>query len=346
MPDAPAHIDPAQAAEIASHKHDRPLVCCAWDPQDHFVAFGSEDNSVRRIAIEGMTPTSFPPEGSGPGHDSWVRALGFTPDGRLLFSGGYDGRLCQWPLAAESTPATRVIQAHDGWLRALAISPDGTQLASCGNDALVKLWTISDGLIAETPAAIGSGHQSHVYEVAWKPDGSALASCDLKGNIKEWNPAGAFVRDIGKAEALWKYDEGFRADIGGARTIAFRADGGQLAVGGITAVTNAFAGVGHPGVAVLEWSDGKLATLLEPKEKQQGVCWGIAWHPQGFWIQVAGGGGGGWLRFFQAGEANEFHALKLPANGRSLALSPDKTRVAVALADGHLKIFSLVAKPA
>jgi WD40 repeat protein len=191
----------------------------------------------------------------------------------------------------------------------------------------------------------GPGHESHVYEVAWKPDGSGLASCDLKGHVKEWSPAGALVRDVGKAEALWKYDEGFRADIGGARAIAFRADGGQLAVGGITAVTNAFAGVGHPGVSVLEWGDGKLATLLEPKEKQQGVCWGIAWHPQGIWIQVAGGGGGGWLRFFKAGETNEFHAVKLPANGRSLALSPDKSKVAVALADGHLKIFSLVPKP-
>jgi hypothetical protein len=37
--------------------------------------------------------------------------------------------------------------------------------------------------------------------------------------------------------------------------------------------------------------------------------------------------------------------VKLPANGRSLALSPDTSKVAVALADGHLKIFSLVPKP-
>jgi aspartyl-tRNA(Asn)/glutamyl-tRNA(Gln) amidotransferase subunit A len=60
----------------------------------------------------------------------------------------------------------------------------------------------------------------------------------------------------------------------------------------------------------------------------------------------SGGGSGGWLRFFKAGEANEFHAVKLPANGRALALSPDNSKVAVALADGHLKIFSLAPKPA
>ena len=340
MPDLPP-VDPAQAHETASHKHDRPLVSCAWDPLGRFVLFGAEDASVHRLALDGMTASAL----AGP-HDSWVRALGTSPDGRFLFSGGYDGRLCQWTLAGDPAGPLRAIQAHDGWLRALAVSPDGTQLATCGNDKLVKLWAVVDGLVADSPAAIGTGHESHVYEVAWKPDGSGLASCDLKGLVKEWSPAGAPVRDVGKAEALWKYDEGFRADIGGARAIAFRADGAQLAVGGITAVTNAFAGVGHPGVSVLEWGDGKLATLLEPKEKQQGVCWGIAWHPQGLWIQVAGGGGGGWLRFFKAGEANEFHAVKLPANGRGLALSPDKTRVAVALADGHLKIFALTPKPA
>jgi WD40 repeat protein len=340
MPD-PVTIDPAGTHEVASHKHDRPLVSCAWDPLGRFVTFGAEDASLHRLAIDGTAAGVFPAA-----HDSWVRALGFTPDGRSAFSGGYDGRLCQWTLAGDPAPALRAIQAHDGWVRALAVSPDGSRLATCGNDRLVKLWRIVDGVVAEAPAAVGAGHGSHVYEVTWKPDGTALASCDLKGQVKEWNPDGGFVRDVGRAEALWKYDEGFRADIGGARAIAFRADGAQLAVGGITAVTNAFAGVGHPGVSVLEWGDGKLASLLEPKEKQQGVCWGIAWHPQGFWIQAAGGGGGGWLRFFKGGEANESHALKLPANGRALALSPDLSRVAVALADGHLKVFSLLPKPA
>ena len=337
----PIPVDPAQSHETASHKHDRPLVSCAADPLGRFLLFGAEDDALHRVALDGMSAVAFPG-----GHDSWVRALGVSPDGRFAWSGGYDGRLCQWTLAGDPSPPIRAIQSHDGWIRALAVSPDGTRIATCGNDRLVKLWNVVDGIVAESPASTGTGHESHVYEVVWKPDGSGLASCDLKGVVKEWNPAGTLVRDVGRAEALWKYDEGFRADIGGARAIAFRADGAQLAVGGITAVTNAFAGVGHPGVSVLEWADGKLATLLEPKEKQQGVCWGIAWHPQGFWIQAAGGGGGGWLRFFKAGEANEFHALKLPANGRALAPLPDRTRVAVALADGHLKIYSMSPKPA
>ena len=78
-------------------------------------------------------------------------------------------------IAGDPVAAVRAVPAHDGWLRALAVSPDGTKLATCGNDRLVKVWTVADGMVAETPAAIGTGHESHVYEVAWKPDGSGLA---------------------------------------------------------------------------------------------------------------------------------------------------------------------------
>ena len=39
--------------------------------------------------------------------------------------------------------------------------------------------------------------------------------------------------------------------------------------------------------------------------------------------------------------ADIIDVTKLPANGRSLALSPDATRVAVGLADGTLRVYAL-----
>ncbi len=77
-------------------------------------------------------------------------------------------------------------------------------------------------------------------------DGTSLVSADLKGHLKAWDIKGDYsMRDIARVEALHKYDPTFRADIGGARSIAFRSDGAQLAIGGITNVTNAFAGIGE-----------------------------------------------------------------------------------------------------
>lgn len=330
-------IDPTKTHLALEHKHDRPLTACRYDPAGRYVFFGAEDNLVHRFDLQAKTVTPFA------AHDSWVRALGSSPDGNVLYTGGYDGRLIAWPAAADKPTPIYVIDAHHGWLRALAVHPSGNTIATCGNDNLVKLWNSADGkLLAQL-----SGHASHVYNVAFHPTGESLVSCDLKGILKEWDAStGALKRDLAPAAALYKYDTSFRADIGGARSIAFRTDGQQLAVGGITNVTNAFAGIGNIAIDLVNMADGKLALELQAKDKINGTAWGVAHHPEDFWIALAGGGGGGWLYFFKGaslkeGSANEFHKFKLANDGRDLALSPDKTHVAVAHADKALRVYAL-----
>jgi WD40 repeat protein len=335
-------IDATKTHVALEHKHERPLVACRFDPTGRFVFFGAEDNLVHRFDLSAKTVTPLA------AHDSWVRALGCSPSGDVLFSGGYDGRLIFWPATDEKPKPIRVVDAHQGWLRALSVSPGGERVATCGNDYLVKLWDAADGkLVAQF-----AGHASHVYNVAFHPAGETLVSCDLKGVLKEWDLAsGKLKRDLSAAEALYKYDTTFRADIGGARSIAFRADGKQLAVGGITNVTNAFAGIGNVAVDLLDVAEGKIVVQLEAKEKVNGLAWGVAHHADGFWIGLTGGGGGGWLYFwkgegFSEKTANEFFKLKLPNDGRDLALSPDQRQVAVAHADKTLRLYSLFEKAA
>jgi len=330
----PVKIDPAQSHAGPQWKHARPLVACRFDPIGKFAFTGAEDNFVTRWDLTSGAAAQMA------AHDSWVRAIAFSPNGETCYSGGYDGRVIWWPATAEKSTQGRTIDAHQGWVRALAVSPDGLKLASCGNDNLVKVWNTEDGaLIAELP-----GHAWHVYNVAFHPDGNALVSCDLKGNLKQWDVAEKkAVRDI-QAAVLHKYDETFRADIGGARSIAFSRDGKQLAVAGITNVSNAFAGIGNPAVVLLNWEDGKPAVQFGGKEKIQGVAWGIRQHADGFWIGLSGGGGGGWLYFWRDAVADEFFKFKLPDHGRDLDLSPDGTHVAVAHSDGHLRLYNLFAK--
>jgi WD40 repeat protein len=329
------NIDPTKTHVVLEHKHTRPLVACRFDPAGRYVFFGAEDNLVHRFDLASKAVTALA------AHDSWIRALGSSPSGDALYSGGYDGRLAWWPAADEKPQPIRVIEAHQGWLRALAVSPDGLRIATCGNDNLVKLWEAADGKLVAQMA----GHAAHVYNVAFHPSGESLVSCDLKGGLKEWDVStGQLKRDLATATALYKYDTSFRADIGGARSIAFRADGNQLAVSGITNVTNAFAGIGNALVVLFDTTTGKVALQLETKEKVNGTAWGVAHHPDGFWIGLSGGGGGGWLYFWKGDVANEFFKLKLPSDGRDLALSPDKTRVAVAHSDMTLRLYALHAQ--
>lgn len=328
---ANAPVDPQQTKLLQEYKLDRPLTACHWDPRSRFIFCGAEDFLVHRIDPAGGKTISLA------AHDSWIRAFGSSSDGETLYSGGYDGRLIYWSASAEKPEPARIIEAHQGWIRAIAVSPDGRSVATCGNDRLVKVWDADSGtLVRELP-----GHASHVYNLIYSPDSRWLFSCDLKGVVNAWAIDSDMPRTLVTVEQLHGYDTTFRADIGGARSIALRGDGGQLALGGITKVSNAFAGVGEIIVALVNPADGKLDLVLESKDKTKGTTWGLAWHSDGFWIGLSGGSGGGWLYFWKGDTAEEFFRLQLKSDGRGMSLSPDGKQVAVAHADNHLRTYSL-----
>jgi len=334
MPDAPITPDPTLTHEGAKWKHDRPLTAGRFDPSGKFVFTGAEDFFVVRWDLADGKPTKFA------GHESWVRAIAFSQDGQTVVTGGYDGRLIWWPATAPQPEPIRKVDAHAGWIRALAVSPDGKILVSVGNDLHVKLWDMAEG----KPIRDLAGHASHIYNVAFHPTAPAIATCDLKGVVKHWDlTSDKSIREI-TAAALHKYDKEFRADIGGARSMAFSADGKFLALGGMTNCTNAFAGIGQPAVAVIDWEKGEVARQHTAKENANGVAWGIRWHPAGYWIGLAGGGGGGFFYFWKPDGPQEFSKLKLPETGRDLDMAGDGLRLAVAHADGFLRIYRMAKK--
>lgn len=324
--------DPSKTQQVKEWKHARPLVSCRCSPAARFVCAGAQDELVQRWDLETDQKLELA------GHESWVRSLAFTPDGEVLFSGDYAGLVHAWRYQddAATTPLF-TIQAHQGWVRAASVSPDGATLATAGNDRLVRLWSTVDGRhLADLP-----GHESHVYNVVFHPSGQHLASADLKGVVKHWDlPSGAVARQL-DAAVLWKYDEQFRADIGGARGMAFSPDGTLLACSGMTEVTNAFAGEGHALVVLLDWETGERRQLLRPKENFMGVAWGVAFHPAGLIVAAGGGRAGGALWFWKPEAPEPIFEFKLPAAARDLDVHSDGLRLAIAQADNTLRIYSM-----
>lgn len=326
-----AMADPQQWKLQKEYRLERPLTACHWDVRSRYVFCGAEDFVIHRVAAgDGVVKKLV-------GHESWVRAFGSSPDAEVLYSGGYDGRLLFWPVSGDESGPLRVIEAHRGWIRSLAVSVDGRRVATCGNDRLVKEWDGATGQLLHEYA----GHGSHVYNVQYSLDGARLYSCDLKGVVHEWSAGVSQPRVLAVVTELHGYDTTFRADIGGARSMALSSDGRQLALGGITKVSNAFAGVGEIVVAVVNVAEGKLQQVLGSKDKTVGTTWGLSWHPGGFWVGLTGGGGGGWLYFWKGDVADEFFRLKLPSDGRGMTVTADGAGVAVAHADGQLRLYGV-----
>jgi WD40 repeat protein len=326
--------EPEKTRLAGELKYTSPMLSCRFDPSGQFVFGSAYDNTIQRWHIASGKATGLA------GHDSWVRALAFHPSGSHLYSGGYDGNLIFWEASAESPTPQKTVAAHDGWIRAVAVRPDGGQLATCGNDNLVKLWNAADGTLEDVLA----GHANHVYNVAYHRDGARLVSGDLKGEVREWDLAtGEQLRTL-DGSSLWKYDGGFRADIGGVRGIDFDGDGKLLACGGITGVTNAFAGVGFPLVVVFDYETGEKKTEHVSSKKLEGPIWNVRFHPGGFLIGGLGGNGGGHLLFWKIGEANEFFDFKMPNTCRDLDLHADRLRLATSHDDNMLRIWQMTAK--
>jgi RNA polymerase sigma factor (sigma-70 family) len=77
--------------------------------------------------------------------------LVFSPDGRFLAGGGWEGKVRVWDLTAGAE--ARQFTGHRGRVHALAFAPDGARLASGSGDATALVWDLQPLLRWPAPAA-------------------------------------------------------------------------------------------------------------------------------------------------------------------------------------------------
>jgi serine/threonine protein kinase/WD40 repeat protein len=193
-------------------------------------------------------------------HPFWVRGLAFSPDGKLLATGGADRKVRLWNVAT-GTLTGKVLE-HLAPVRTVAFAPEGTTLLAAG-ERVARLWDLASGQVLGTyryPGAIsalavakggkiillgGKDRTARLWDVTTgKPVGPPLTHPQPVGAVA-FSADGHFAVTGSQSKVLvWEAstgqalgpDNAFPPAPDYVRALAFSPNGQKLCVGTTTAL--------------------------------------------------------------------------------------------------------------
>nr|WP_254173200.1 hypothetical protein [Planktothrix pseudagardhii]CAD5927597.1 putative WD repeat-containing protein sll0163 [Planktothrix pseudagardhii] len=124
--------------------------------------------------------------------------VSFSPDGKLIVTGGYDGRVRLWNLSGKllhqwqtaKNGIDRITFSREGEMLRLRFSPKGEMLATI-NNGIITLWKLSGKQIAQWESL-----NQNDYRLDFSPDGKYLVTTGETDSARIWNLSGKKVAEV------------------------------------------------------------------------------------------------------------------------------------------------------
>ncbi len=114
-------------------------------------------------------------------HNSAVRGVCFSPNGKLLAGACADGTVKVWDVGTAQEKLS--FKGHAAPVYSVCFSPDGKWIASSSMDTTAKVWDAETG----REKLAFKGHDQCVNSVCFSPDGKQIASAGGNGSLKVWD---------------------------------------------------------------------------------------------------------------------------------------------------------------
>jgi hypothetical protein len=249
--------------------------------------------------------------GTLPGEAEDVRALAFSPDGKLLAAaGGLPGRSGEvkiWDVEKRAPLHTMV--GHTDCIYSMQFAPDGKSIATASYDKLIKLWNVKSGKEIRTL----KDHIDAVYALAFTPDGKRLVSASADRGVKIW--------DVASGNRLYTLSEA----TDGLNTLALDPSGKRVAAAGLDRT-------------IRVWSlDEKTGTLLHSLIAHEDAILQLAWSPDGKFL--ASSSADKEVKIFKVDDLSVVKTWRQPDWALSIGFAPDGKSIAVGRFDGSFEIY-------